>query len=279
VDRLSIGDFSRQSRLSQKALRLYDELGLLVPAYVDPGNGYRFYEVNQLDRARFISSLRRVEVPLAEIRVILELERVEAAARIEKFWANAEAHHHDRRTLVTLLTRQLKGETIDMYDVTTREVPERTLLCLQRHAEDEAAVWKLGKEFVGYFKERPLPVLEGRQGATFLLYHGEVNADSDGPVEMCRPIRAEEAEEIAPHYPELSLRREKAHSEAVVHIGTGETTEAQWQLASESLRTWATEQGYVGSDLGVRITYFVEPPRTEKSVPDLDFAVPVVRAY
>lgn len=39
----SIGDFSRMSRLSVKALRLYDQEGILKPGYVDPQNGYRYY--------------------------------------------------------------------------------------------------------------------------------------------------------------------------------------------------------------------------------------------
>jgi MerR HTH family regulatory protein len=42
---LSIGEFARLSWLSTKALRLYDQLGLMTPARVDPGSAYRFYEV------------------------------------------------------------------------------------------------------------------------------------------------------------------------------------------------------------------------------------------
>ena len=49
---LSIGAFARATRLTPKALRLYDELGLLPPAFVDPVSGYRFYDPAQLGRAR-----------------------------------------------------------------------------------------------------------------------------------------------------------------------------------------------------------------------------------
>ncbi|MGI8446018.1 MAG: MerR family DNA-binding transcriptional regulator [Streptosporangiaceae bacterium] len=49
---LTIGEFARASRLSPKALRLYDELGLLTPARVDPVSGYRLYEPGQLERSR-----------------------------------------------------------------------------------------------------------------------------------------------------------------------------------------------------------------------------------
>ena len=61
---LTIGDFARASGLSHKALRLYDDLGLLVPAYVDPASGYRFYGPGQLERAVLVGSLRRLGMPL-----------------------------------------------------------------------------------------------------------------------------------------------------------------------------------------------------------------------
>ena len=47
---LSIGVFARRSRLSMKALRLYDRLGLLKPADVDPENGYRRYRESHSSR-------------------------------------------------------------------------------------------------------------------------------------------------------------------------------------------------------------------------------------
>jgi PPM family protein phosphatase len=41
VTYITIGEFAERTRLSPKALRLYDRLGLVVPAKVDPGSGYR----------------------------------------------------------------------------------------------------------------------------------------------------------------------------------------------------------------------------------------------
>lgn len=55
MELLTIGAFARGSRLSAKALRLYDELGLLTPARVDPVSGYRFYDPAQLERARLVA--------------------------------------------------------------------------------------------------------------------------------------------------------------------------------------------------------------------------------
>jgi PPM family protein phosphatase len=78
-DLLSIGAFARRSRLSLKALRLYDELGLLPPAHVDAETGYRYYAAAQVDRARLIGLLRRLDMPLARIGRVLELEGASAA--------------------------------------------------------------------------------------------------------------------------------------------------------------------------------------------------------
>ena len=63
-DLLSIGVFALVSGLSINALRHYDELGLLKPAFVDPGTGYRRYEPDQIRAARMICALRRVDMPI-----------------------------------------------------------------------------------------------------------------------------------------------------------------------------------------------------------------------
>ena len=104
---LTIGAFARASRLSPKALRLYDELGLLPPARVDPSSGYRFYAPEQLERARLVAWLRRLGMPLARIREVCELEPAAAAQEIRAFWAGIEADTAARRDLATLLIDHL----------------------------------------------------------------------------------------------------------------------------------------------------------------------------
>ena len=57
VDQIPIGKFSFMTRLSQKALRLYDRKGLLVPEAKDPFTGYRYYTVSQLEKGMKIKTL------------------------------------------------------------------------------------------------------------------------------------------------------------------------------------------------------------------------------
>jgi DNA-binding transcriptional MerR regulator len=282
---VSIGEFARRSRLSVKALRLYDELGVLTPARVDKASGYRYYATAQLTDARLIAMLRQLDFPLATIKELIACDPVDAAELIARRWRVAESAHDERRELANHLVDKLRGKRSSMYEVATREMPERSVLCLKRNVDEQGA-WALGKEFIAIMRERPLPKLEGREGAVFGIYWGEVSADSDGPVEWCKPVSEADAEAFASHYPELTLRTERAHREAYVALAAGPegSTVAQWQLASESLRAWAheaDEQGIIDEghdptpeDLGVRITYLASDPVTATSVPDCDFAVP-----
>jgi DNA-binding transcriptional MerR regulator len=69
---LTIGRFADATGLTAKALRHYDEIGLLVPARVDPDNGYRYYDTAQIEDAVAIRRLRALELPLGEIKILLE---------------------------------------------------------------------------------------------------------------------------------------------------------------------------------------------------------------
>ncbi|MEV8419693.1 MerR family transcriptional regulator [Streptomyces niveus] len=109
---LTIGAFARASRLSPKALRLYDELGLLAPARVDGTNGYRYYVEAQLPRARLVAWLRRVGMPLARIGEVCDLYETDPPAAglvIGAYWARVETETAARRDLVTFLVDQLSG--------------------------------------------------------------------------------------------------------------------------------------------------------------------------
>ena len=281
MEEMSIGEFARRSRLSPKALRLYDELGLLWPARIDELSGYRYYDEAQLEQARLIATLRQVGVPLSTVKELLELDPPKLAEQVTAFWRDAESRHAGQRKLVTALVERLTGRDTVMYEVNAREMPQRSLLTLKRNV-DVSGLWAFGKEFVGLVRDRRLPRLGGREGAAFCIYWGEVSADSDGPVEWCRPVPTDEAEALAAQFPELTLRVEPAHREAYVDLGPGGQIDAtQWQLADQALRSWADAQGLPNKhlsltpeDLGVRITYLATPPITDSSVPDCDFAVP-----
>lgn len=67
----SIGEMARDSGLGVSALRFYDRAGVLVPAWVDPVSGYRWYGAEQVEESRLLARLRRAGMPLADIRLVL----------------------------------------------------------------------------------------------------------------------------------------------------------------------------------------------------------------
>ena len=78
---LTIGDFSRMTHLSVKALRHYHDLGVLEPAAVDPFTGYRLYDTSQVGSAQVIRRLRDLGMPLDSIAAVLAAPDLEARNR------------------------------------------------------------------------------------------------------------------------------------------------------------------------------------------------------
>jgi DNA-binding transcriptional MerR regulator len=69
--RIAIGDFARMTHLSIKALRHYHDVGVLVPAAIDPSSGYRFYRTDQVPVAQVVRRFRDLGMPLEDIKAVL----------------------------------------------------------------------------------------------------------------------------------------------------------------------------------------------------------------
>ena len=80
--RLAIGDFSRMTHLSIKALRHYHDVGLLTPAEIDPASGYRFYTPGQVPIAQVIRRFRDLGMPLDQIREVLQAPDAQGRNRV-----------------------------------------------------------------------------------------------------------------------------------------------------------------------------------------------------
>jgi DNA-binding transcriptional MerR regulator len=168
MESMSISEFARRSRLSPKALRLYDEMGLLPPARVDAVTGYRLYGTDQIEPARLIAALRQLGIPLAEIKVVLESEPEAAADQIADYWSATEAEHVARRDLADFLVKRLQGKRSVMYEVDTREIPIRSLLCLK---QCRGRGRRLGaRQGVRRNPQRAQPAAHGRKSWCHLLH-------------------------------------------------------------------------------------------------------------
>jgi DNA-binding transcriptional MerR regulator len=266
---LSIGVFSKRSRLSIKALRLYDRQGLLVPAHIDPSSGYRHYRESQLDTARLIVMLRRLEMPLGLIREILSSPRPVAVELVAGYWDSVERRLSYQRELASHLWVQFSGNHggYEAFPVAEREVPEQLVLTELRFVtEPELSDWVMegmGRLFTAAEE------YGGVIGPTMIVFQGQVDEDGDGPVELCAPIDPSVKET-----PGMTSRRELAHWEAFTRITKAQNEYPQILSAYDAVAYWidTNEKVAIGYP---REIYFADVRNSEPNEEVCDIAQPI----
>ncbi|MFI5973113.1 MerR family transcriptional regulator [Streptomyces sp. NPDC051452] len=276
---LTIGAFAARTRLSAKALRLYDRLGLLSPARVDGPTGYRYYRADQAERARLVALLRQLDMPLARIAEVVGAEGAEAADRLAAYWAAVEARVAGQRTLAEYLRGRLSGRSSEMYDrfvIETVDVPARVVLSESRHTlADELPTWigaSLGR------LEAAARECGGVTGAPFVVYHREVSMESDGPAESCVPVADEAAARSwagrQGHTWRTRVRTEPAVRLAYTRITKAQVAHPQILAAFEAVEQWIAGEGLEVAG-PCREVYFADWDAATAEDPVCDVAFPV----
>jgi protein phosphatase len=175
VELMTSGEFARASGLSRKALRLYDELGLLHPAQVTPANQYRLYAPAQLEQARLVAWLRRLGMPLAMIRSVTHLPSAQAAKELAAYWAQIEAETVARRELATFLIGYLSGKDAAMED-------NQGTLAVRGAMQSVIGLVRDDNEDAAYAGTRLLAVADGMGG------HAAGEVASAAVIEALRPL-------------------------------------------------------------------------------------------
>jgi DNA-binding transcriptional MerR regulator len=142
---LTIGDFSRMTFLTVKALRHYHDVGLLEPARTDPHSGYRYYRPEQVAPARLIRRLRDLDLPVDDVRSVLTAP--DEASRNAVLVAHLDRMSHQleqvQDTVASL--RRLLSEEQPEPAVTHRDEPATMVLAIRGQVDGDAAVsWWLG---------------------------------------------------------------------------------------------------------------------------------------
>jgi DNA-binding transcriptional MerR regulator len=234
---MTIGEFSRRSQLSLKALRLYEGLGLLRPVAVDQRNGYRRYHESQLYTARLIVMLRLLDMPLPEVGKVVSASRAQAAEIIDGYWASAERRFAAQRQVLAILRSGVAASEMPAPELSVheRDVAEQTVLTEQRHVYVGQLTWT--REAAARLTAKAARC-GGVAAERFVIFHGIVTADSDGPVEVCVPVRH------PPEDPaELAWRVEPAHREAFIPVTKAHfEVPAIWSIYDQLAR-WVTATG------------------------------------
>jgi len=236
---LSIGAFADVSRLSLKALRLYDRLRLLPPAYVDSSSGYRYYRTDQLRQAKMIRLMRDMEMPLAKIRSVLAVTPQEAEDMVEFYTVSIETRVERIRRNCCDLLDLLKQEERDMsFEVKSVQLPTQQVVSITRSVKIDG----LHAHIVGS-KETLYRLVEAQggtvSGAPYGIFHGPVNSEDGGLMEVCLPAEGRFAvagdvvvkEMAGGTFASLTLRGEETDFPAILG-------------AYDAVREWVQKQGY-----------------------------------
>ena len=185
---MNIGAFAESTMLSPKALRLYDERGLLVPAIVDKFSGYRYYTPEQASRGRIISMLRAAGMSLDAIGAFLGNLAEDPDAALEQLRGHEAAVRSNTESISTLLAQvraHLKGNPMD--NVVAVLEPERHLLSVMLRC----TVRDLDEGIENRLERLHAAARAGGLAVTgppFGIFHREITEDSDGPLEVCLPV-------------------------------------------------------------------------------------------
>jgi len=194
-DVVPIGRFSEMCRLSIKALRHYDDLGLLAPAYVDPDSGYRYYRPSQAAQAEAIRRLRDLDMPLDEIRTVLQAgDRAEARAALERHRRRLDDRLKGAQRMLDFLALLIDGEEEIMpHEVQVKEVASQLALVLPTTTTMSAVGETIGAgmaELYGHL------ATSGAQpaGPPLIVYHDTFDEERETAIEICAPIAEPVAE-------------------------------------------------------------------------------------
>jgi len=186
---LSVGRFAQASQLSRKALRLYDQLGILVPDYIDPQSGYRYYSTAQFEKARFIRLLRAMEMPLADVRRVLAATTSDDAIQLvidcrRTFETKAQQVRHASHKVLAYLRKE--NDTMSI-NISVKTFPVCQAVSIKKNITVPAFhqfIPKALTQLSTYVKEAGATI----SGDPICFYYGPVNESDDGPVEICFPI-------------------------------------------------------------------------------------------
>jgi DNA-binding transcriptional MerR regulator len=153
IVRVAIGDFSAMTHLSIKALRHYHDIGLLVPAVVDPATGYRFYDSSQVAVAQVIRRFRDLGMPLSEVKAVLQAPDVDARNDvIVAHLARMETQLSQTQATVASLRSLLERQPVSLPVLRRTVAATDALAVVERVAIAELDAW-WDNAFAGLYRE------------------------------------------------------------------------------------------------------------------------------
>jgi DNA-binding transcriptional MerR regulator len=231
-----IGDFSRLTRVSVKALRFYDEVGLLKPTYVDRDTGYRYYSATLLPRLNRILAFKELGFSLEEIIHLLEgglpvdRARESLQSRRAELARSIERERAQLAEVESWLAQIERSGRLPDYEVTVKRVAPRLVASVRDTLSSYADADELFDELHSNLKHRGAPLERG------VIWHTCANQRRSIDCEAIVFLREPRPPAGRAQVYELP----GAYVACVIHQGSDETCERAYVAA----RSWIKSHGY-----------------------------------
>lgn len=236
-----IGEFSKMGKITIKALRYYDEIGLLKPEEIDKFSGYRFYGTNQLVTLHQIQSFRQIGLSTHEIKLIFSGYDAESVLLKRKAELTAQLEDTtDRLSRIEFILQGKEGKIIMNYAATIKEIPECIVYSKKMTAPSYDSYFQMipavGEQVMKKYPNLKCAVPE----YCFVVYLDGEYREKDINIELCEAVT-----EIQPDFDEIKFKKiEQVKVVSVMHKGPYSELRKAYAYAFK----WIEENGYLASD-------------------------------
>ncbi|NFE80658.1 MerR family transcriptional regulator [Clostridium sporogenes] len=255
---LKIGDFSKLSRISIRMLRHYNEIGLLIPKSIDDFTGYRYYSEAQLPVANRITALKDMGFSLGVIGQILsqynDSHKLKTYLQLKQREIKEEADILNQRLLLleSTLNRLGKDDNIMNYNVTLKELPERTVASVRKvipSYDQEGMLWHILMN-----ETEDLQIQDDNPCYTLAIFHDGEHKEQDVDVEVQKSVKG--------NYKNTENVVFKRVAPIQMASATYQGSYEKVNEVNEAVANWVRDNGYEFNGLSFCI-YHVSPYETQ----------------
>ncbi len=242
---LKIGDFSRISQVTIKALRYYDHIGLLKPESVDKFTGHRYYAMSQLPRLHRILALKDLGLALDEIQELIDADLSPEQMRGILQMKQAELQIDLLNTLTRLKRVENRIQFLEQegmmpqYEVVTRSLKQQQVLSIREKTGDNSRIAILFEDVKEALERHKIK----SAGHWMALYHQEGYTADELDVEIAVPIdKAPDTIIKLTDGRELTVRNLEAHDTVATVIENADNE--SWNGSYTALGNWLETNDY-----------------------------------
>ncbi|MBZ9689613.1 MerR family transcriptional regulator [Clostridium estertheticum] len=180
-----IGDFSKITNLTVKALRYYDEENILNPSYRCEENSYRFYDDNDFKKAELIVLLRELNFSISEIKDVMNIceDKADLSYILEEKKDMVNKNIMEEKALLKKISLYIKPNLLEddgvNYIIQVKDIPAIKVAAIRykgKYSDCGKHMGRIYKAIKGDAKGEPFNC----------YYDGEYKEEAD--IETCVPI-------------------------------------------------------------------------------------------